>query len=446
MGTYTKGAGAYPVCQMEVHVWRHLWCIDALFGAKEATISNSHHILILVENLPVPFDRRVWQEAQALQEGGYEVSVICPKGKGFDKSYEVIGGIHIYRHRLREADSALGYIREYCAALICQFYLSFRVRFRRRIDVIQACNPPDLMFLVALVHKLLFGTYFVFDHHDLAPELYLTKFGRKDFFYKMLCFFERQTFRIADASIATNETFRDIAVTRGGMDPDRVVVVKSYPDAGKFKPTTAEESLVIPGKHLVGYIGIMGAQDGVETLVRAMAEIRHVRKRDDVNCIIIGDGPELSRLQAIAAELDVGRSTQFTGYLSGTQLMANLSALNIGVIPDPPNEFNDKLSMNKVFEYMMLGLPFVQFNLRQAKSEAGSAALVVSEHSPRALANGILALVDDPERRKRMGLSGRAIAEREFQWPVAARQYLGAYHNLFETGLSANDQRHYPAS
>ncbi|HWK68767.1 MAG TPA: glycosyltransferase family 4 protein [Rhizobiaceae bacterium] len=394
----------------------------------------------------MPFDRRVWQEAQALNDAGYEVSVICPKGKGHDKSYEVIGGIHIYRHPLKEAERTAGYLREYSEALFHQIRLSLRVRRRRRIDVIQACNPPDLMFLVALVHKALFGTYFVFDHHDLSPELYFSKFGRKDFFYKLLCFFERQTFRFADATIATNETFRDIAVKRGGMDPDRVVVVKSYPEAAKFKPTAAEASLLVPGKQLIGYIGIMGAQDGVETLVRAMAEILHVRRRQDVNCIIIGDGPELARLKSIAAGLDLGNALQFTGYLSGPTLMAHLSALNIGVIPDPPNDFNDKLSMNKVFEYMMLGLPFVQFNLIQATREAAGAALVVQEHSPKALADGILALVDDPERRERMGQSGRAIAERDFRWTTEARHYLDAYGSLFRPGLSVNDQRHYPAS
>ncbi|AEG56813.1 glycosyltransferase family 4 protein [Sinorhizobium meliloti] len=405
-----------------------------------------HHILILVENLPVPFDRRVWQEAQALCEAGYEVSVICPKGKGYDKAYEVMGGIHIYRHRLREADSTVGYMQEYFTALCHQVYLSFRIRWRRRIDVIQACNPPDLMFLVALIHKVLFGTFFVFDHHDLGPELYLSKFGRKDFLYWLMCFLERQTFRIADASIATNETFRDIAVARGSMNPDRVVVVKSYPEAAKFKRAAPDRSLFVPGKHLVGYLGIMGAQDGVETLLRAIAEVLHVRKRDDINCIIIGDGPELNRLKDIAAELDLGSSVRFTGYLRGPSLIAHLSALSIGVIPDPPNEFNDKLSMNKVFEYMMLGLPFVQFNLRQATREAGNAALVVQEHSPRALTDGILALIDDPERRRHMALSGRAIAEREFRWPAEARRYLEVYRNLLLSGLNVNDQRHYPAS
>ncbi|MDK1374008.1 MULTISPECIES: glycosyltransferase family 4 protein [unclassified Sinorhizobium] len=409
-------------------------------------MSQCRHVLILVENLPVPFDRRVWQEAQALHGAGYEVSVICPAGKGYDEAYEVIDGIHIYRYPLHEAASIAGYLREYFSALVHHGLLSFRARRRRRIDVIQACNPPDLMFLIALLHKLLFGTFFVFDHHDLGPELYYTKFGRKDLLYRLLCFFERQTFRVADASIATNESFRDIAVARGGMPPDRVVVVKSYPEASRFHRTEAEPSLMVPGKHLVGYIGIMGAQDGVETLVRAMDEVVRVRKRDDIHCVIIGDGPELNRLKALSAEFKLESSLRFTGYLSGPRLMAHLSALSLGIIPDPPNEFNDKLSMNKVFEYMMLGLPIVQFSLGQATREAEGAALVVPEHTPQALASGIVGLIDDPDRRKRMGVLGRAVAERRFQWPGEARQYLDMYRTLFRPGLSVNDQRHYPAS
>ncbi|PTM97182.1 glycosyltransferase family 4 protein [Mycoplana dimorpha] len=405
-----------------------------------------HHILILVENLPVPFDRRVWQEAVALIDAGYEVSVICPKGRGHDKSYEVVNGVHIYRHPLREAVSATGYFLEYFTALTYHFCLSFRVRRRRRIDVIQACNPPDLLFLVALLHKVLFGTSFVFDHHDLSPELYVSKFGRKDLLYRFLRFFEKQTFRLADASIATNEAFRDIAVERGAMAPDRVVVVKSYPEASRFRPTAADQSLTASGKHLIGYLGIMGQQDGVETLIHAFAEILHVRKRSDINCLIIGDGPELNRLKALTARLGLGQQLQFTGYLSGPTLLAHMSAFEVGVIPDPPGELNDKLSMNKVFEYMMLGLPIVQFNLGQATKEAGEAALVVPEHSPKALADGILTLIDDPARRQKMSMVGRAVAERDFCWTGEAARYLKTYTDLFRRRFEAHDQRHYSAS
>ena len=252
----------------------------------------------------------------------------------------------------------------------------------------------------------------------------------------MLNMLERQTFRFADASIATNETFRQIAVERGQMQPDKVFIVKSYPDANKTRRLAPDASLMDKGKCLVGYIGIMGAQDGVETLIQAMDEIIHVRGRDDIYCVLIGDGPEYQRLQALAVSLGLGKSLHFTGYLTGPALMEHLSALDIGVIPDPPNSFNDKLSMNKVFEYMMLGIPFVQFNLRQARREAGEAALVIEHHSPSALADGIIALADDPARRQQMGETAKVIAGRDFQWPLEAARYLAAYELVF-VGMEA---------
>lgn len=393
-------------------------------------MNRPRHVLILVENLPVPFDRRVWQEAQALREAGHAVSVICPKGKGYTASYEVCDGVHVYRHDLVEATSARGYPLEYMTALLNQLVLSLRVRRRQRIDIIQACNPPDLMFLVAFFHRLLFGTRFLFDHHDLSPELYLSRFGRKDLLYSVLGMLERQTFRLADASIATNETFRDIAIERGHMAPGRVFVVKSYPDSAKTRRHSPEPSLVRSGKCLVGYVGIMGAQDGVATLVRAMDEIVNRRGRTDIHAVLIGDGPEYERVRALAASLGLGDALRFTGYLSGPALMRHLSAIDIGVIPDPPNGCNEKLSMNKVFEYMMLGIPFVQFDLGQARREAGEAALVAGIHSPSALADGIVALTDDPNRRQQMARAARTIARREFRWPAEAKRYLAAIDSI----------------
>ena len=404
----------------------------ALLGKTgEAEIGKSRHILILVENLPVPFDRRVWQEALALKSAGHFVSVICPKGKGYTAQYEVLEGVHVYRHDLIEATSARGYPAEYTTALISQFRLSLRVRERQHIDVIQACNPPDLLFLIALVHRVLFGTRFLFDHHDLSPELYFSRFGRRDLLFKFLTLLERQTFRLADASIATNETFRDIAVERGGMPADRVFVVKSYPDPAKMHRQAPEPALVGDGKCIVGYIGIMGIQDGVETLVRAMDHIVYARGRADIKAVLIGDGPELERLRGLAETLKLGNAVQFTGYLSGTALMRHLSALEIGVIPDPPDGCNEKLSMNKVFEYMMLGIPIVQFDLKQARSEAGGAALVAHDHSASALADSIISLADDSFRRKQMAGAARDIAGREFQWSTQAQRYLSAIDSIF---------------
>ncbi|MEO1273946.1 MAG: glycosyltransferase family 4 protein [Pseudomonadota bacterium] len=373
------------------------------------------HTLIIVENLPVPFDRRVWQEATALKDAGHEVTVICPKAKGQTKSHEVIEGIRIYRHWLPEAEGIRGYLIEYPIALIFETLLSFWVRMRHgRIDVIQGCSPPDLIWLVAALHRP-FGTRYVFDHHDLSPELYETKFARRDVFYRLLLWAERRTFRLARTAIATNETFKAIAVERGGMAPEDVFVVKSYPRIERFVRTEPDPAIAAMGKTIIGYIGIMGAQDGVDMMIDALAELR-ARGRDDLHGLIIGDGPEWETLKAHARARGVEDGITFTGYQSGEALMAYLSAIDVGVIPDPPDAFNSKLSMNKVFEYMMLALPFAMFDLAQARREAGEAAVVVEEHGASALADALAALADDPARRAEMGRIGRAEAEASFRW------------------------------
>jgi glycosyltransferase involved in cell wall biosynthesis len=394
-------------------------------------MANKVRVLIIVENLPVPFDRRVWQEATSLQEAGYEVSVICPKGKGHNLSEETISGVHIFRHSLPfEASGGFGYLVEYASALFWEFLLSLKVMRRHGFDVIHACNPPDLIYLVAVFHKALFGKKFIFDQHDLNPELYELKFGKRGFFHTLLCHFERRTFRWADASIATNQTFKRIAVERGGMDPDKVWIVKSYPDLARFKRIDAPPALRASFKHLIGYVGIIAPQDGVDLLVKAMAHIVKVEGRADCGCVIIGDGPEFENLKAMVQDLGIAPHVKFTGFLRGTELLANMSALDVGVIPDPPNACNDKLSMNKVFEYMALGLPFVQFNLPQSRSEAGDAALVAAECTPEALAHVILELVDDPEGRKRMSAYGLDRATREFQWANEKDSLLEAYASV----------------
>ncbi len=394
-------------------------------------ISTGFGVLIIVENLPVPFDRRVWQEATALYAAGHTVSVICPKGKGFDGSYECRDGVHIYRHALPiEGSSAVGYLLEYSIALFWQFVLSLKVLRQRGFDVIHACNPPDLIFLVAAFHKFLFRKKFVFDQHDLNPELYEVKFGKKGFFHRLLVFFERQTFRLADVSIATNETFKRIAVERGGMLENRVWVVKSYPDLARFKIVEPDNGHRRHFSFLTGYVGIMAKQDGVDLLVEAMAHVVNDLGRTDIGCLIIGDGPEHENLVQLAAELGVADYVRFTGFLSGEDLLRALNALDIGVIPDPPNDCNHKLSMNKVFEYMALGLPFVQFDLDQSKGEAGEAALVVEEATSTALACGMVALLEDSEARQHMSAYGRARAQREFQWENEKKSLLEAYEHF----------------
>jgi glycosyltransferase involved in cell wall biosynthesis len=388
-------------------------------------------VLIIVENLPVPFDRRVWQEATALKEAGYGVSVICPKGKGYNQSEEVIDGINIYRHNLPfEASSGLGYLVEYSAALFWEFLLSVKVLRRHGFDIIHACNPPDLIYLIASFYKIFFGKKFIFDQHDLNPELYEVKFGKRGHFHTLLSYFERRTFRWADASIATNQTFKKIAIERGGMKPGHVWIVKSYPDFTRFKRTEPSAEMRAGFKYLVGYVGIIAEQDGVDLLVKAMAHIVKHHKRTDSCCVVIGDGPALEAVKALAKSLGVESHVKFTGYLRGEALMTTLSSMAIGVIPDPPHACNNKLSMNKVFEYMSLGLPFVQFDLPQSGSEAGSAALVAADSTPEALATSILQLLDDPAARKRMSIEGRSMAERDFQWANEKQSLLAAYAHV----------------
>ncbi|MEZ5923355.1 MAG: glycosyltransferase family 4 protein [Hyphomicrobiaceae bacterium] len=397
-------------------------------------------VLIIVENLTLPLDRRVWQEATTLRDAGYTVSVICPVGGRYRAAYECLDGIHIFRHPLPfEADGPLGYAIEYSWALLWEFALCWRVWFKIGFDVIQACNPPDTIFLIGGFFKYVLGRPFVFDHHDINPELYEAKFGRRDLFHRVLTWLERMTFRTADASIATNETFKAIAIDRGGMNPDRVHIVRSIPDLGRFRRAEPDMDLKAGRKHLVGYVGIMGTQDGVDLLVRAMAEVVHNAGRGDVQCAIVGSGTELERLKALAGELDVADHVTFTGFLSGEPLLKALSAFDLGVIPDPKNVYNDKISMNKVFEYMTLGIPFVAFDLDQTRQTAGSSCLYAKDNSPVDLAGQILRLVDDRPLAEATRAEGQRRLATELSWEREQAELLALYERVLEgrTGLAA---------
>jgi glycosyltransferase involved in cell wall biosynthesis len=385
-------------------------------------------VLIIVENLTVPLDRRVWQEATTLRDAGYTVSVICPVGGRHTARYELLDGIHVYRHPLPyEADGALGYAVEYSWALAWEFTLSIKAAWKVGFDAIQACNPPDTIFLLGGFWKYLFGKRFLFDHHDINPELYEAKFGKRGAFHALLTKLERWTFQTADVSIATNDTFKRIAVERGGMDPDRVFVVRSIPDLSKFKRREPEPRLKNGRKHLIGYVGIMGAQDGVDLLIEAMAELVHGGKRDDVQCAIVGSGTELPKLQALARELRVEDHVTFTGFLSGEPLQRAFSTFDIGAIPDPKNTYNDKISMNKVFEYMSLGIPFVAFDLDETKRTSGDAALYAANNDPVSLATEMARLIDDAALRRQVGETGMARARAQLRWEHERAQLLAAH-------------------
>lgn len=405
-------------------------------------------ILIIVENLTVPLDRRVWQEARTLREAGYTVSVVCPKGGKYTAPYEVLEGIHIFRHPLPiEADGALGYAMEYSWALAWEFALSVKAYWKVGFDVVQACNPPDLLFVIGGFWKYLFSKRFVFDHHDINPELYEAKFGKKGHFHSLLLWLERLTFKTADISIATNETFKQIAIERGGMDGDRVYIVRSVPDLQRFKRVTPNPGLKNGRQHLAGYVGIMGAQDGVDLLIEAMDDLVNTQGRRDIQCAIVGSGTELPSLQHMTRDKGLEDYITFTGFLSGEPLLSAFSTFDIGVIPDPKNSYNDKISMNKVFEYMSLGIPFVSFDLIEGRKASGEAALYAKNNDPKALAASMAKLFDDKDLALALGDEGRARASRLLKWENERARLLAAYeHALSDTRKPVEASAVRPAS
>ncbi len=387
-------------------------------------------VLILVENLPSPFDRRVWQEATTLRDAGYEVSIICPTGKGCERKFEVLEGIHIWRYALPfEGSGALGYVLEYGVALSLTFLLSLRVLATRGFDVIHACNPPDLLFLVGGFYKL-FGKRFVFDHHDANPELYEAKFGRKGFLWKAMLWLEKLTFRTADVSIATNESYRRIALERGAMAPERVFVVRSGPSLERLKILPPDERLKHGRKHLVGYVGVMGRQEGIDYLLRAAAHIVRDLGRTDVHFGLVGGGTSLEEMRGLALRLGIADYVTFTGRVPDAEMLAMLNTADVCVNPDVANEMNDISTMNKVMEYMALGKPMVQFDLAEGRFSAREASLYARRNNALDLASKIIFLLENPEKRRTMGEFGRRRVLEELEWRHEAPKLLAAYEAL----------------
>ncbi len=389
-------------------------------------------VLIVVENLPVPFDRRVWNEATTLTKAGYAVSVICPVDKGYEKRRETIDGIEIYRHPLPlEGSGAWGFAVEYSAALFWQTVLAWRVFLTRGFDVMHACNPPDLIFLVGGVFKLLFRRKFVFDHHDICPELFVAKYGHKGTFYKLMEAVERWTFRTADISIATNHSYREIAIARGGMNPDKVFVVRSGPKLERLRIVPPVAALKKGRRYLVGYVGVMGKQEGIQYLLEAVRHIVVDRKRTDVHFGIVGGGPDFERLCTLSKELGIADYVTFTGRVSDQELLEMLNTADICVNPDEYNEMNDKSTMNKIMEYMALGKPIVQFDLAEGRFSAEDASLYARPNDAGDLAAKMLDLLADEQARARMGACGRERVVKQLSWSHEAPKLLAAYDALW---------------
>jgi glycosyltransferase involved in cell wall biosynthesis len=387
------------------------------------------HVLVLSENLSVPFDTRVWQEARALAGAGYRVTVVCPRGRTRDREAQaVLDGVRILRFPQREAvGGRLGFVREYAGALWHMALASLRTG---RVDVVHACNPPDLMFLVALPHKLR-GARFVFDHHDLAPELYLSRFGgRRDLAFRALLLAERLTFRTADLVISTNESYRRMALERGGVRPERVVVVRSGPSTDRFHPVPPDPGRRGGKPHLLVYLGVMGPQDGVDHAVRALAHLRDDEGREDWRAVLVGAGEQHDEVRALARRLGLDDLVAFTGRVPDGELLAWLASADVCLAPDPLSPLNDVSTMTKVVEYMAMGRPMVAFDLHETRVSAGDAALYARPNDERDFARLIARLLDDPRERERMGGVGLARVRDGLSWEHSRRALVAAYDRL----------------
>ena len=406
-------------------------------------MSKIKKVLIIVENMSVPFDDRVWKEATTLRGAGYQVSVLCPRGQGSVASYEFLEGVHIYRHPVpSEGNSALGFLWEFGWALILEFIYSWWIFARRGFQVIQGCNPPDNIFLVALPFKL-FGVKYIFDHHDVVPELYQSKFDRKDFLYRIQVFLETLTYRFSDVVMATNESYRRLAITRGRRDPQNVFVVRNGPDLVKFKAVPPNPDLKYGKPYLVGYVGNMSTQEGLELLIEAAQHIKNMGRRD-VHFTCVGGGPGLSTLRNMVKELHLEDVMNFTGRVPVELLLEILSTSDVCVNPDKPCAMNDISTMIKIMEYMALAKPIVQFDLKEGRYSAGDASLYCdNDRLSIGLAEKIIWLLDHPEERKVMGDRGRERVVKELAWEHSVPNLLAAYERAFNgrsVGLSRTMQ------
>ena len=397
------------------------------------TFPTPRRILIVVENLPVPLDRRVWLEATTLQAAGYEVSVICPMGRGWDKPFEVIEDVHIYRHpEPPEAHSgAVAYAKEYWHAMKAWFRLSRVVWREWGFDVIQGCNPPDLIFILAWWYRL-WGVTYMFDHHDVCPELFEAKFDKKGLLYRVMLIWERITFASASVSMATNESFKAIAVRRGKMKPEDVFVVRSAPKIDNFIPGPGDKSYRKGAKTVMGYVGVIGQQEGMDLLVEAADHLINTLGKTDVHFAIVGFGPHLEIVQEDVKSHGLESYFTFTGALYGDDMLAVLNAIDIGVSPDPKNTMNDISTMNKVMEYMTLEKPTVQFDLTEGRVSAQGASLYAANNDPIDFGNKIAELIDDPDTRATMGKEGRARVLGHLSWAHSAPVLLAAYDRIFD--------------
>lgn len=400
--------------------------LEAIRAAKPL---QGRKILIVVENLPLPFDRRVMNESRTLVAAGAQVCVICPTGKGYEAKYELLDGIHIYRHDLPlEAKSSLQYVREYGAALFHETRLAWKIFFKHGFDTIQGCNPPDFIWMVGLPFRLL-GRRYIFDHHDICPELFEVKFGKRGMLWRVMRFLEWCNFRTASVVISTNKSYEKIAIERGGKEPQNVFVVRSGPVLDRLEILPPNPKWRNGRQAMVGYVGVIGEQEGMDLFLPAVREVV-IEQGRDVQFVIVGSGPGLAEAKQMAADLGVADYVTFTGRAPDHDLFEVLSTADVCVNPDSVNEFNDKCTMNKILEYMAFSKPIVQFEMTEGRNSAQEASLYAAPNDSKDMAAKIIGLLDDPARCAEMGRLGRERVETVLSWDWQVQTLIDAYQRV----------------
>lgn len=395
-------------------------------------MKSNRKVLIIVENLPVPFDTRVWQEATTLTANGYTVSVICPKGKGYTQEEEYLQGVHIFRHDLpAEGNGAVGYAKEYFTALKEELRLAKKVYKEIGFDVIHGCNPPDDIYMVAK-HFKKYGVKYVFDHHDICPELFEAKFGKTSgLLYKSQLWLEKQTYKHCTFAFVTNESYKKIAIERGMMNPNKVIVLRSGPKLDRMKIQPPVENIKRGKKYMVGYLGVIGQQEGIEFILEAAKYCKETLNRNDIFWGIVGGGPHVAALREMCSKMGLDDCVEFTGRVPDQQLLDYLNTADVCVNSDTYNSMNDKSTMNKILEYMALAKPIVQFELTEGHYSAQEASLYAEQNNAKDMADKIIYLLENPETRKKMGEFGRNRVINELSWEHTSKALLEGYEKLF---------------
>ncbi len=394
------------------------------------------HVALVVLNLPVPLDRRVWMQARALADSGYDVTLVAPRSHG-QRLFERSGRIRIFRFQAsKPSHGFLSFTREFTQSWARSLRILRRVHRQHPIDVLQGCNPPDTIWAMT---RFLPGVKFVYDQHDLNPELFRSRFGELASRWarqqvSTLMMLEQRSYRTADRVLVPNESYREVARRRGRVPRERVTIVRSAPDTTMMRPVRWSEGATSPtvtgipaGRHLIAYLGVMGPQDGVDQLIDCMDLIVHGEGRDDVHAVLMGFGDCLEDLREQTARLGLSDHITFTGAADAGLITEVLSRAEIGIVPDRLTTFTDRSTMNKAMEYMAYAVPVVGFDLTETRRTIGHTGVLVEAGDVEGLANQILHLLDNVDLRVRLGVEARRRIASDLDWADQARTYVSVF-------------------